>query len=70
MREIGGRIKFTELQLSQDVMEGNTSETMRTIKNVAMEYSSGQTEAVIRDTGEMISNMVVASLSIKMVLGL
>ena len=70
MREIGGRIKFMELQLSQDVMEGNTSETMRTIKNVAMEYSSGQTEAVIRDTGEMISNMVVASLSIKMVLGL
>ena len=70
MREIGGRIKFMELQPSQDVMAGNTSETMRTIKNVAMEYSSGQTEAVIRDTGEMISNMVVASLSIKMVSGL
>ena len=70
MREIGERIKFMESQLSLDVMAGNTSETMRTTKNVAMECSNGLTVAVTRDTGEMISNMVVASLSTKMASGL
>ena len=66
MREIGGRIKFMVLQLSLDVMAGNTSETMRTTKNVAMECSNGPMVAVTRDIGEMISNMVAAFLSIKM----
>ena len=66
MREIGGRIKFMELQPSQDVMEGNTSETMRTIKNVAMEYSNGQMVAATRAIGETINNTEGVSLSIKM----
>ena len=66
MRETGGKIRYTESQLSLVATAENILETMKTIRNVVMEYSNGQMAAAIRAIGETISNTVVGSLSTKM----
>ena len=66
MKETGGRIRSMVLQLSLDVMAESILETMKTIKNVVMEYSNGQMAAATRAIGETINNTVGGSLSIKM----
>ena len=65
MRETGGKIRSMVLRLSLDVMAESILETIRTIKNVAMEYSNGQMVAATRAIGETINNTVGVSLSIK-----
>ena len=66
MRETGGKIRSMGLQLSLVVTAESILETMKTIKNVVMEYFNGQMAAATRAIGEMISNMVGGFLSIKM----
>ena len=66
MRETGGKIRSTESQLSLVATAENILETMKTIRNVVMEYSNGQMAAATRAIGETISNTVVGSLSTKM----
>ena len=66
MREIGGKIRSTESQLSLVATAESILETMKTIRNVVMEYSNGQMAAAIRAIGETISNTVGGSLSTKM----
>ena len=66
MRETGGKIRYTESQLSLVATAESILETMKTIRNVVMEYSNGQMAAATRAIGETISNTVVGSLSTKM----
>ena len=66
MRETGGKIRSMGLQLSLVVTAESILETMKTIKNVVMEYFNGQMAAATRAIGETISNTAGGFLSIKM----
>ena len=66
MRGTGGKIRSMGLQLSLVVTAESILETMKTIKNVVMEYFNGQMAAATRAIGGTISNTAGGFLSIKM----